>query len=210
MNKKQFLISLVFVSVFSFLGGIVGGVIRGGTDIFAKDDTSWLTPKKIDFIESKMIKTKELRAKEITLYNKADKVIGKISSQSDGNPYIFLFSNSSPMEYLIPKSKNILEMKPKEIDEIFSKGKFTTATFAIGIVEDEPHIAFSDKDLDNRISLGVLNLEPYMEIFYRNKSRLRIGTNYLRNKTTGTEEKIKGSICAFDNKGTLIGQLPYE
>ena len=55
MNKKQFLISLVFVSIFSFLGGIVGGAISGGGIIMAAkdwlDDSTRENPKQINYLK---------------------------------------------------------------------------------------------------------------------------------------------------------------
>ena len=48
MSRIQFLITLVLVSVFSFLGGIVGGAINGGRIIMAAkdllDDSTFLNP----------------------------------------------------------------------------------------------------------------------------------------------------------------------
>ena len=55
MDRKQFLMALAFVAVFSFLGGIVGGAISGSGIIMAAketdDESSLFEPKEIKYLE---------------------------------------------------------------------------------------------------------------------------------------------------------------
>jgi len=67
---------------------------------------------------------------------------------------------------------------------------------------------FADKDLDQRIILGMWDIEPTITIKYRNKVRLKLGTNWLIDKNTGNQDKVKGSVCVFNNKGQLTSMLP--
>jgi hypothetical protein len=193
MKKKQFPISLIFISVFSFLGGIVGGVICSGKPIFAEalkaEGIKWKPAKitkRIDYLESNIIYAKSLVIRHILIKNEDDQPIGEISNLN-GNPYIKLFNKLNPM------------------------GTSEGASFSLGLGEDgTPKMLFRDKDLDDRIILGVYGLDPTMTIYYNHKTRLQLGTNYLKHPKTGNEEKVKGSVCAFDNNGSLIGRLPYN
>jgi hypothetical protein len=186
MNKNQFLISLVFVSVFSFLGGIVGGVITGGANIFAKDDASSQNNKKIDFLEAEYISVDSMIAKYMFIEGDEGKGVVELSTKN-GDPFLNFYS----------KQNHLLS----------GKGP----TFALWIGKDgAPKMLFMDKDLDKRIQLRVDGMDPEMSMLYNSKTRLRLGTNSLYTKKTGIEEKVKGSVCAFDNNGGLIGRLPYE
>lgn len=210
MNKKQFLISLVFVSIFSFLGGIVGGTFSSGTNIFAKDTSTYTNPHKINYLKSDHINVSEIQAELITLVNDKDQTIGRLSYNQFGSPVFMLYSSAKPYEIKFPEVKDTSKFTTKDWAEWRSKGKTTLPAFYLGIFDTEPWMVFSDKDLDERISLGVANLEPIISLQYNNMVRLQLGTNPLRQKTTGNEQKIKGSICAFDNKSNLIGRLPVE
>jgi len=138
MNKKQFLISLVFVSIFSFFGGIIGGVISSDGDILATDKTLVQNPKKIDYIESESISVKRIIANHLWIENDEGKEIVRLSSRN-GNPYFNFYSKQNPL------------------DE--NKGP----TFVIWIGKDgAPKMQFYDKYLNQRVQYGVQAPHPTM------------------------------------------------
>lgn len=67
---------------------------------------------------------------------------------------------------------------------------------------------FLDKDLDERIGIGIYKLEPLIDFHYRGKTRLNLGTNWTTNKDTGDETTMRGSICTYDNKGNVTSKMP--
>lgn len=188
MNRKQFLLALAFVAVFSFLGGIVGGAISGGGMIMAAKDLIdySLFPKEIDSIKSKLIEVDTIRTKHIILENYNEDIIGRISSMYTGNSQLYFYSKEKPYS---------------------SNGNFTP-TFAIEIIDREPTIKFRDRTLDDKISIGVFKREPIMSFHYRDKLRLRLGTNKTVGKSTDNLTTMKGSICTYDNKGNVTFQMP--
>ena len=52
-------------------------------------------------------------------------------------------------------------------------------------------------------SIAITDLDPYIGFRYNNKVRLQLGTNDIVVKSTGTEQKIKGSIYAFGNNNNI-------
>jgi hypothetical protein len=88
------------------------------------------------------------------------------------------------------------------------KDKYTKPIFGVHLKNEEPAMFFNDRDLDKRIGLGITNLEPSLDVLYRNKIRLILGTTHLINKETGNKEKFEGSLCFYDNTNKLLGILP--
>lgn len=195
MNRKQFLLALVFVAVFSFIGGIVGGTISGGGIIMAAkdllDDSTLFNPKQINYLQSKFINSARIRAEklittEILLVNGSNKVVGRFSVTPSDDPIFALYSKERPLMV----------------------GENWKDAFSIQVSNSEPIIMFRDKDLDARIFIGVTKLEPSIDFLYKGKNRLTLGTNVTVSKNTGNVTKYKGSICTFDNKGNLTSQMP--
>jgi hypothetical protein len=204
MNKKQFLISLVFISVFSFLGGIVGGAMSSGK-MSSADTEKRIKDGKFDFLESKWLFADSIEVKKLFIKNFDGYTTIVLGSDILG-PRLEFYSDKHPYGARIPPGKD--NMSTKEHKEWLENSKQTKPVFGITIFSDGPHMWFADKDFDERISIAVNGLDPYIAFRYNNKQRLLLGTNELTIKSTGSEQKIKGSICAFDNKGKVIGLLP--
>ncbi|MBW1693903.1 MAG: hypothetical protein JRJ41_07060 [Deltaproteobacteria bacterium] len=191
MNKKQFLISLACVCFFSFLGGIVSSLFNFN-DIFA---------------ENKFIEVEEISTRLITITNNQGKKVARFSYDGSGNPYLTFYSNKKPLKRIYHKF-DVSEMTSKDGETHFIKDKYTKPIFGVHLKNEEPAMFFNDRDLDKRIGLGITNLEPGLDVLYRNKTRLILGTNHLINKETGNKEKLEGSICFYDNTNKLLGILP--
>lgn len=191
MNKKQFLISLVCVCIFSFLGGVVGG-------LFSFNDT---------LAENKSIEVQEISTQILTITNDKGENIARLSHDDSGNPYLNFYSNKKPLKRKYPKL-NISEMTAKDGETHFIKGRYTKPIFGIHLRREEPVMFFNDRDLDKRIGLGIKNLEPSLDVLYKHKVRLILGTNHFINKETGNREKFEGSLCFYDNANNLLGILP--
>ena len=164
MNKKQFLISLIFLSVFSFLGGIVGGMLSGGKPIFAKDDTSYTNPKKIDFLESEYIKVKGIVINSLWIQN--DKGQSTVQfANNNGNPFLNFYSKENPLGKISSDEQSALKMQ-------------TAPMFSIWVGKDGvPKMQFNDNHLDRRMVLGIYEIDPMLIMYYNNNPRLVIGTN---------------------------------
>jgi hypothetical protein len=196
MTKRQFLISLAFVSVFSFLGGIFGGMLTGGQNLLAqKTDTEpktqYIVRLNCKFLEVDLLTVNYgISAKTIHLKNEDSKLIGFIGADHNGMPNILL----------APRQKNA---------PLFSDA---LSYFSINFSSDgqDPVISFTDKDKQERIKLGLDRNRPQLSIKDEGVLRLQIGTNQLPAKASGNAEKIKGSIFAFDNKGEFIGRFPSK
>ena len=191
MNRKQFFISLVCVCFFSFLGGIVGSLFCFN-DIFA---------------ENKSRKVPEISTKLLTITNDQGKEVARFSYDVRGNPYLNFYSNKMPLKRIYPKF-DVSEMTAKDGETHFVKDKYTKPIFGVHLRNEEPAMFFNDRDLDKRIGLGVKDLEPCLDVLYRNKTRLILGTNHLINNKTGNREKFEGSISFYDNTNKLLGILP--
>jgi hypothetical protein len=187
MIKRQFLIALAFVSVFSFLGGIVGGMLTGGQSLFAQMETN----KKVDKLETGLAIVDDLIVRNIILVDASkNKILGEFFTSADGIPFLSLYSNDSP-------KNGILDTK-------------ASPKLMLTAINKQPMVIFYDKNNDERISIGIDNNEPKIGFHYENKTRLTMGTNNLKHKQTGNEEKVKGSICAFDQNGNLAGRFPSK
>jgi hypothetical protein len=240
---------LVFVSIFSFLGGIVGGVISVGNFGFAGEKSAPYKEQKVNYLESEEIYANKIKVKNLFIENSDGSIVAVLDSFLDGQPRFKLYNAKYPYGARIPKGKD--KMSNKEFAEWLKNSKETEPVFGITIFDKGPHMWFADKDFDERISVAIADsdsyiafrsnnkekiamgisdpdpymyfrdrdfderfsvkingLDPYMTFRYNNKTRLQLGTNELMTKATGTEQKIKGSICAFDNKGKVIGSLP--
>ncbi|UCD31263.1 MAG: hypothetical protein JSV38_10705 [Desulfobacterales bacterium] len=191
MNKKQFFISLVCVGLFSFLGGIVGGLFSFN-DIFA---------------ENKFIEAQEISTRLLTITNDQGKKVAILSYDGSGNPYLTFYSNKKPLKRIYPKF-DLSEMTSKDGETHLIKDKYTKPIFGIHLKKEEPAMFFNDRDLDKRIGLGITDLEPRFDVLYRNKIRLTLGTNHLIKKETGSTEKFEGSLCFYDSTNKLLGILP--
>jgi len=191
MNKKQFFISLVCVCLFGFLGGIVGSLFSFN-DIFA---------------ENKPIEAQEISTQLLTITNDQGNKVARFSYDGSGNPYLTFYSNKKPLKRTYPKF-DFSEMEFKGGETHFTKDKYTKPIFGIHLRNEEPVMFFNDRDLDKRIGLGITNLEPSLDVLYRNKIRLILGTTHLINKKTGNKEKFEGSLCFYDNTNKLLGILP--
>jgi len=191
MNKRQFFISLVCVCLFSFLGGIVGSLLSF-SDIFA---------------ENKFIEVPEISTQLITIINNQGKKVARFSYDGSGNPYLNFYSNKKPLKRIYPKF-DVSEMTSEDGETHLIKDKYAKPIFGVHLKNEEPAMFFNDRDLDKRIGLGITNLEPSLDVVYRNKTRLILGTNQLINNETGKKEKFEGSICFYDNTNKLLGILP--
>ena len=191
MNKKQFFISLVCVCFFGFLGGIVGS-------LFSLNDI---------FAENKFIEVQEISAQRLTITNDQGKKVAEFSYDGKGNPYLTFYSNKKPLKRIYPKF-DLSEMTSKDGETHFIKDKYTKPIFGVHLRDEEPAMFFNDRDLDKRIGLGITNLEPSLDVLYRNKVRLILGTAHLINQETGNKEKFEGSLCFYDNTNKLLGILP--
>jgi hypothetical protein len=129
------------------------------------------------------------------------------SHDASGNPYLTFYSNKKPLKRIYPKF-DFSEMELKDGETHFLKAKYNKPVFGVHIKNEEPAMFFNDRDLDKRIELGVTNLEPGLDMLYRNKTRLILGTTHLINKETGYKEKFEGSICFYDDTNKLLGILP--
>ena len=195
MNRKQFLLALALVALFSFLGGIVGGAISGGGIIMAAkdllDDSTSFNPKQINYVKSKFIEGARIRAEtlittEILLVNGSNKVVGRFSVTPSDDPIFALYSKEKPLMH----------------------GVNWKDAFSIQVANSEPIMMFRDKDLDARIFIGVNKLEPLVDFLYRGKKRLTLGTNWTVDKQTGNVSILKGSLCTYNNEGTVTAQIP--
>lgn len=191
MNKKQFLVSLVCVCFFGFLGGIVGSLFSIN-DIFA---------------ENKSIEAQEISTQVLSITNNQGKKVAILSYDGSGNPYLTFYSNEKPLKRTYPKF-DVSEMTSQDGETHFIKEKYTKPVFGVHLRNEEPAMFFNDRDLDKRIEVGITNLEPGLEMLYRNKTRLILGTTHLINKETGSKEKFEGSICFYDSTNKLLGVLP--
>jgi hypothetical protein len=191
MTKKQSYTSLVCICLFSFLGGIVGSVFSFN-DIFAKN---------------KVIEVPEISTQLLTITNDQGKKVAIFSNDGSGNPYLNFYSNKKPLKRIYPKF-DVSEMTTKDGETHIIKDKYTKPIFGVHLRNEEPAIFFADKDLDKRIGLGITDLEPSLDLLYRNKTRLTLGTNYLINNETGNKEKFEGSICFYDGTNKLLEILP--
>lgn len=191
MTKKQFFISLVCVCFFSFLGGIIGSLFSFN-DIFA---------------ENKFIEIQEISTQLLTITNDQGKKIARFSYDGSGNPYLTFYSNKKPLKRTYPKF-DVSEMTSEDGETHLIKDKYTKPIFGIHLKNEEPAMFFNDRDLDKRIGLGITNLEPSLDVLYRNKTRLILGTNHLVNNETGKKEKFEGSLCFYNNSNKLLGILP--
>ena len=202
MNKKQYLVSLIIVAVFSFLGGIIGGMISDSkilaqSSLVAPDGSSYGKPKEIGYLKSGLISAEQVIAKEFTIQNTEGKTLIHMALDKKGNPYISFYSRETPKGLKIKFFDGHYEHIDVPMLNIFFE-------------KDEPKIVFKDKDLDPRIILGIHNLQPSLDILYNQKPRIIIGTNNLITKKTESEEILKGSICIFDRKGKVLTQLPSD
>jgi hypothetical protein len=197
MTKRQFLISLAFVSVFSFVGGIVGGW-------FVVPHFSEATEKPYS-IEAMRISAEQILAKDICLVNDADEIIGRFMSHKN-NPVFGMYSQKKPCTIWV-KPEEVAKLSGEKL-YAHQREVFQTPYFGITISEDEPSVFLCDKDYDSRIEIGISKLEPGISVNYNKKTRLRIGTNNLLHPSTGEQRKLLGSIVVWDQNGKLSGMLP--
>jgi hypothetical protein len=230
MNKKQFAITLAVVCVFSFLGGIVGGLIIDGNSLFAENITPTFKQKEIevDYIKTRKIDLVNnlgktvgkleagkdhavIEASEYDVINSQGKETGSFAVDMAGNPTLHLYSKKKPGNMNSKFGHPVPFFRLAVVNEEPSMGfrdKNSDLRIGFGINRTEPFLSFTDKNSDLRVHLGVFKAEPNLSMLYKNKTRLSLGTNYLVNKKTGTEEKVKGSLVLFDNRGTVLTRLP--
>ena len=210
MSKQQFGISLVVICVFSFLGGIFGGLITGEHSLLAKDEaapinrrevlTDHLKTRKLTIVNDQGNSTGSfgidsagqcyLETANLKLINPNGKLLGNFGIDMDGRPEINLYPLNKPGGYS------------------FNNTSHGFPILHIGINDKEPGIILYDKDLDERVSIGINYGDPFLNISYRNQVRLRLGTNYSGDITAGGQKKVKGSLSFFDDSGKLLRQLP--
>jgi len=159
MNRKQFLLALAIVAVFSFLGGIVGGAISGGGIIMAakgfNDNSTFGNPTEIKYLKAEQIEVGIIKVpvifndgiftKDMTLWNESEQIVGRFGQSATGDPLFGLYSSQRK------------ENKPAVL---------------VAIENGEPRMQFLDKDLDTRIWIGVDKLKPSIDFFYRNKKKI--------------------------------------
>jgi hypothetical protein len=185
MTKRQFLISLAFVSVFSFFGGIVGGMLAGGQSLFAQKTSDPSKPQYIERLKCKYIETESLNISEVFMKRSNGDAFGFLTSSEDGSPLFALF----------PSRK----WPPTET---------FTMQFFLGFSNNEPQLTMTSRDQNKIITISTEYGEPSIKMNYDGKPQLVMGTNHIVTSSTGNEEKVRGSICAFDQNGKVIGRFP--